>query len=305
MTSIFIDPMPLAEFESFARRAMEEAEQGEATYLVVRMTMVITLNYLHRGLTRPGRQWAYRLMQFGQDRQDLRSQGMALWLIGYSELVLEDFTSALAHGEECMRTAFAPYDQQMGQNVAGIAQLLLGRVSEGTATLEGHRRHALDNGLQYAALMTEAPLGVAMLLRGELKKGVRVLERLVQNYESEYRGYADWTRIFLAEFYIVLLSGSKKPSWRVVAKNLLFLLTAKRAAARKAQDLLQRARENPQLSELGVFRSRIDFNLGLLHVELAQAHLARSYFECARTAALAQDATGLVSKIDRALRGIA
>jgi hypothetical protein len=152
MTSIFIDPMPLTEFESFARRAIEEAEQGEATYMVVRMTMVITLNYLHRGLTRTGQQWAYRLMQFGQDRQDLWSQGMALWLIGYSEIVLEDFTSALAHGEECMRTAFAPYDQQVGQNVAGIEQLLLGRVSEGTATLEGHRRHALDNSLQYAAL---------------------------------------------------------------------------------------------------------------------------------------------------------
>ena len=59
-----------------------------------------------------------------------------------------------------------------------------------------------------------------------------------------YRAYADWTRIFLAEFYIALLQGEKKPSLRVVLKNLLFLATAKRAAAKRAEALLRRAMEN-------------------------------------------------------------
>ena len=45
-------------------------------------------------------------------------------------------------------------------------------------------------------------------------------------------------------------------------KNLLFLATAKRAAAKRAEALLRRAMQNPQFSEHGAFRARIDFNLG-------------------------------------------
>jgi hypothetical protein len=117
--SIFIDPMPLADFERLAQQAYAEAEEGEDTYRVGRMTMVILWNYPHRGLVRERRQWVYRLMEFGRERRDYRSQGMALWLLGWLDIVAEEFTSALRHGEECRQTALAPYDRQIGQLLTG------------------------------------------------------------------------------------------------------------------------------------------------------------------------------------------
>jgi len=37
---VYVDPTPLADFEGFAERAYAEAEEGEDTYTVVRMTLV-------------------------------------------------------------------------------------------------------------------------------------------------------------------------------------------------------------------------------------------------------------------------
>ena len=116
-----------------------------------------------------------------------------------------------------------------------------------------------------------------------------------------YRAYADWTRIFLAEFYIALLQGEKKPSLRVVLKNLLFLATAKRAAAKRAEALLRRAMENPQFSEHGAIRARIDFNLGILLNALGRKELALAHLRHGRDAALMQEMPPLVAKIDVAI----
>ena len=303
MMSIYIDPTPLGDFERFARQAYVEAEQAETGYMVVRMTMVIAMNYLHRGLTREGRRWAHQLMKVGRDREDRRSLGMALWLLGWFETITGEYEAALAHGEECIATALAPYDRYQGQLISGIAKLLLGRVAEGVAMLGGHRAHAIANGWQYAALAAQAPLGVALLLGGDLRNGVRVLEALIDRVESElgYRAYADWTRIFLAEFYIAILQGEKKPSLRVVLKNLLFLATAKRAAAKRAEALLRCAMENPQFSEHGAFRARIDFNLGILLKARGRKELALAHLRHGREAALMQEMPPLVAKIDVAI----
>jgi hypothetical protein len=220
-------------------------------------------------------------MKFGRERRDYRSQGMALWLLGWLDIIAEDFTSALGYGEECMKTALAPYDRQMGQRVTGVSQRLLGRVAEGIETIERNRRHAIENGWQYAALATEIPLGVSLLLSGDLRKGVRALEALVDRCESEYgyQGCADWTRVFIAEFYIALLTGARKPPLRVVLKNLTFLVISKWTAAKKAEALLQVAIQNPQFSDRGVIRARIDFNLDLVQRALGRSDLAQAHFK--------------------------
>ena len=168
-----------------------------------------------------------------------------------------------------------------------------------------HRRLGLANGWNYAALAAEAPLGVSLLLSGHLRKGVRALKSLIDRCESEYqyRGYADWTRVFLAEFYLALLTGARKPL-RVVMRNLFFLANAKWGAARKAEALLRKAAQNPQFSERGVFRARIDFNLGLLQQALSRTDLARAHLDRAREIAISQDAPAIIEKVDTVIASL-
>jgi class 3 adenylate cyclase len=306
MLSIFVDPMSLDDFERFVKNAVSEAESGGYTFIAGRMMMAIAWNYVHRGLCLEGRQWAYRLMKFGRHRQDHRALGMALWVLGFTDFVAGNYASALGHGEECAKTALAPFDRHMGEFLVGMSQVLLGRAKEGCETLHHHGQVALTNDWHWTAMGRDTPLAVASLLRGDFRKGVRRLEAIVRYRETKYgyQVYADWTRMILAEFYIDLLQGTRKLAFGIVMKNLFFLLYTKRVAPKRAELLLRTALRNSQFSDRGLFRARLDFNLGRLYQATRRVDLARPHFDSARRVALAQEATSLIDKIDEALRSL-
>jgi DNA-binding winged helix-turn-helix (wHTH) protein/tetratricopeptide (TPR) repeat protein len=302
LLSIVIDPMPLPEFERFAEVAFAEAERAGDVYIVGRMMMIIGWNFVHRGLTIEGRKWMNRLTAFGRQHQDPRPVAQALFILGSLDMMAEDYASALGHGEECMRTACTPLDRLLGQTVVGISQLLLGRVAEGAKTIDLHRAEAAANNWRYTVLGTDAPFGVAMLLRGEFKRGVKWLEEVIDRCENqlEYRVGADYARLFLAEFYIALISRSRKAPMIAVLKNLLFLVKSRWIAPERAEELLTRAIQNPLFSKHGTFHARIAFNLGLLNLKMNRFDVARRWFDEARVAASAQNASNWLRKIEAA-----
>jgi hypothetical protein len=205
-----------------------------------------------------------------------------------------------------MRTALTPFDRMMGTHVVGIAKIMSGQVAEGVETVQRHRQLALENGLAVGALGTEATLGVAMAMRGDLTKSVRWMEALIERCEHDYgyRAYADFTRMNLAEIYLALLRAKNRPPLRVLLANLRFLVTIRRTAPKKAMALLTTALRNEQFHERGVLRSRIELNAGLLHKQLNRRDLARAHLMRARSAASAQHATALLGKIETAMQSM-
>ena len=208
---------------------------------------------------------------------------------------------------ECLRVALTPLDRQFGETVVGNSRLLLGRVSEGVETILRHRRQAQLNGWRLSAMTGEVALSLSMLMRGELGKGVRSLESVIERAENEYgyRSYANWGRIYLAEFYIALLRSRRRPSPRVLLKNLLFLVRAKRVAVGKAEALLRKAMADPWFSERGVTRARIEFDFGEICLATGRADVAQTHFAAARAIAVAQQAPNWLAKIDAAAQDVA
>lgn len=128
---------------------------------------------MHRGLTIEGTKWMERLMAFGREHQDPRPLGQAHLGLGWMHIMAEDYASALRYGLESMRSACTPQDRTVGKTVVGTSQLMLGRVAEGVKALEQQRAEADANNWRYTKLATDTLMGVAMLLRGELRRGVR------------------------------------------------------------------------------------------------------------------------------------
>jgi len=308
MVSNFIDPLPLDEFERLAQSAFAVAEQVGDAFVMGRILMATAWNYLHRGLVLEGSQWAQRLMALGRDRRDPRFRGTAMWLLGWLDFVAEDYASALRQGEECARNAITPFDRQVGLQIFGASLLLLGRLREGTDAINAHRSRALAQGWHYTALATELPMAASLLLCGSFKAGVRALEGLISRCEVDYgyQGFADFGRIYLAEFYIALSQKTDRrpPPLSVVLKNLWFLVRAKPMAARRAHALLEVARRNPIFDAGGVHSARIAYDLGLIYKSTGRAALAREQFERARAAAAAQKAEALRTKIDAAIASL-
>jgi DNA-binding winged helix-turn-helix (wHTH) protein len=306
MPSTVVDPIPLPEFERLAEISFTEAQMTGDLSIIGHTCIAIGWNFMHRGLTREGRKWVERQIALGQKHQDPRLISQGHFVHGWLDIQKEDYASALNNGEVSLRTARAPLDRFLGLTVVGVAQVMLGHVAEGIATLERQRAQAAAHNWRYTMSGTDAPMGVAMLLRGDLKRGVRWLEDAIDRFETQQgnRVIADFTRLFLAEFYIALLTGSRKPSLKIVLKNLFFILHSKRIAAARAEELLMRAIGSPMFCELGVVHARIAFNLGLLHQTMKRPDAARSWFDKARTAATAQQAANWLAKIDAAMAAV-
>jgi DNA-binding winged helix-turn-helix (wHTH) protein/tetratricopeptide (TPR) repeat protein len=302
MLRLMTDREPAVGFDRLAELAYEKATLHGDPYIIGRTLMVIVFNHINFGLLLEGREWADRLMAFGRERQDPRALGMALWLLGWLAIMAQDYEAALAYGEESLRNAFTPLDRQFGETVIGNSQLLLGRVTEGVELLLGHRQRAQACGWRFSALSTTIPLAMSTLLRGEFAKGVYLMESVIERAETEYnyRFYANFARTYLAEFYVALLRGTRKPTLRTLLKNFVFLIRTRSRAAGRAEKLLRQAMADPCFVERGLNRARIEFNLGEICLATGRTELARAHFATARTIAVAQGASNWLTKIDAA-----
>jgi hypothetical protein len=306
LLSIYVDPMPLCKFETFAATAFAEAERANDYSLTSNLMYAIAWDYMHRGLVVEAGDWTRRLAALGQERQDPRSVAMALWLSGWQDIIAEDYVAAAEHGEECARTAVTPVDRMIGRQIAGIAKILSGQISDGVDRLQRPREESFKKGWYFTALGTEAPLGVAMAMTGDFAKSVHWMEALIERCERElgYRAYADFTRLFLAEIYLSLLQPRANPPVRFLLANFRFLAMPKRVAAKKVEALLRTALRNQQFHEEGVLRARIELDLGLLQKSLNKPDLARDHLTRARVAASAQHASAMLAKIDAAMQSL-
>ena len=295
-------PLPLEDLRRLAAAGLAHAESAGDVYLVGSLMMSVAWNYSLRGLVVDAAEWARRLLAFGRDHRDGRAVAIGLWISGWLDVLAEDYASAIQHGEECVAAATTQVDRMMGSVVMANAQILSGSVAEGMALNRRVRDEAEANHWSHLFSAIDGPLGVAMVLSGRIKDGLSWLAAFVRRDEGEGELVgADLARLFLAEIYLSLLVGDRRPSWRVVARNALPLIKARLQAAVEVERLLGAALRNPFFSPNGIFRARIEFNLGRFHRARRRLDLAREHFQRARAAASAQKAEVICAKIDAAL----
>jgi hypothetical protein len=149
-------------------------------------------------------------------------------------------------------------------------------------------------------------LSIGYVLQGRFALGTsRLAKYIADRDEDEYSALATWARVFLAEVYLEMVAGQKKPSLRVMLRNLPFLVRALPFAASRALDLLMRASANEQIGKTGVIFARINFDLGIVHRIKRRPAEARRHFTTARDAAATFNATALLARTDTALSSLA
>ena len=166
---------------------------------------------------------------------------------------------------------------------------------------DGRRRKVLDSSFVCVAKpVSSASLegwnGVAMVLNGEIAKGLSHLNVLVGTFG--HVGGADLGRMMLAEIYTTLLLGGRRPPFLVLVRNLAAVVSARLKASRETERLLNVALKNPHFSEQGVFRARIELQFGRLYRARNQPALSRTHLERAYTIASAQNAPRMLERIN-------
>jgi hypothetical protein len=260
----------------------------------------ITWDYLYRGLVKDAREIALRLIASEEAAGDPRAIGFANWILGWINVIGGSPDAARGYADECLRVAIAPFDRLQGEIIKAIAAILFGHAREGLPKLEALNVEFERLGALYSVL--ESPRGVALIETGRVAEGVRLIERTIAARDaSGDRTQAAFARILLAEVYIQILAGGRKPPMAVLIRNLPALAAARWRGTRRAAALLEAAASHRQLSRDGVAIARIDFDRGQLFALRGKRSEARECFERARGVARSQGLDGLRQRSEAAL----
>jgi hypothetical protein len=175
-------------------------------------------------------------------------------------------------------------------------------VSKGVEVLSELKEQLLKNDWRYILYGTTLMLSLATIMQGNFAHGISEIRRFIVDSErSGYQVFADWTRIFLAETYLELLSSKEKPGIGVIARNFILLVRKLPFAARMATGLLAQAWANEQIGKSTGLAARISFDMGLACKARRRPGEARMHLERARKVALPLNAVTLLGKIEAAL----
>jgi tetratricopeptide (TPR) repeat protein len=133
-------------------------------------------------------------------------------------------------------------------------------------------------GLKHIGTPARSLLGVVTILKGDLARGLKILEETKKLYIRNERKYfianADYT---FGKVYSQLAAGGQNTSFSMVAKNIGFLVRNVPFAAKKAEDYFQAAIQ--QASEIGAkgLQGRASLDLGHLYKVKGRTDEARKY----------------------------
>jgi hypothetical protein len=187
-----------------------------------------------------------------------------MWTLGWVSIISDDYPQALANGIRCADLALTPFDRVVGLSVQAIALIFLRRLQEGQEILARCRQQLIDCDYRYLLIGIDLVWGVALALQGRIAEGTRHIKKRISCLESSgYVTAADWYRLGLCDIYLELLSPTKKPSLRTIAKNFLILLYVRYIDALRIPALMARVGQNPHFDQNGHFMAGQAMRLGL------------------------------------------
>jgi hypothetical protein len=241
----------------------------------------------------------------GRRLNDPQSIGFGSMILAWTAIASNDYEAALNFAETGLSTAQTPFVLASAKN-ARIVSLVLLRRPGAFAILREWRDQCLANGWLYHLSTLDGMKGVALVLRGEIGRGIREMERAILTCEQQgARSNADWMRLILSETYLEIISRAEKPSAMTIFKNLLVLARITMTAQRRIIALVDKVRQNSHFDPDGFHIGRCEMTLGLLYKTKRRQSLAMQHLSVARRIISQFGASAMLAKIDAALGELA
>jgi hypothetical protein len=299
--STIFAPTPVEIFDARKREVIAAASNVDDVYVQCFARFVIMWEEIHRGQTAKAHEGAEELIAVGRQMNDPRSIGWGMALRAWVALLSDDYLAALNFAEISISIARTPYDQELAKT-SKIAALVLLRRQEGFAMLRDRMDQCATNGWHWYQTGYDGIWGVALVVCGEIGGGIRWMEQSILKREREgYRAAADWYRMFLCEIYLQIISGTEKPSAKVLTRNILTLVRVMFTAQRRISTLVGLVRQNPQLDPNGHHTGRLEMILGLLYKTKKKRTLAVQHLTETKRIISQFGPTPMLARIDAAL----
>jgi class 3 adenylate cyclase len=292
-------------FDSLSREALVAASNLNDPYLQFLVRHAIVQGQALRGQMTNALIAAKELVEVGRLMNDPRSLGYGTALMANVALGSGDYQTALNLGDTGISIARTPYDRETS-NQARIDALVLLKRPEGIPMLRDYIERCAGNGWNTSLDIVEGVWGVALVIQGEISKGIHSIERTIFRCDREgYSALADLYRLFLCEIYLEIITEKERTPLLVLLRNAPTLIAVIFTAEKLICALVERARQNPQFDSNGFHIARAETILGLLYKVKNKHALALQHLTEAQRIASQFGPTPMLAKIKGALAELA
>jgi hypothetical protein len=221
-------------------------------------------------------------------------------------LTSESRAEALEYSEQSLAVAATPLDHEAAIAGKACALMLLRQTDEAAVLLEEVHRRCIADGNLYLLTAVEPSIGLCEVLRGNISKGIRLMEDVISKLEKTgNRTLAGWVRLNLAEVHLQIIAGSEKPPFPILLKNLPILLSIMVTGSSRIRALIARQVEDPHLDPAAHHVGRAKMILGLLYKAKKKRALALQHLTEAKRIFLQFGQTPILARVETALAELA
>jgi class 3 adenylate cyclase len=306
LVSAAVAPKSSEEQALVVQKALHSASKTDDSYIRSIVRWAIAVDELSRGRMKIARDIAEEMGVIGRSSNDPRPIGMGMSILGWIALTSDDYEKALHCASECLRHANTPQERMNALGVKAAALVFLRQLDEGQKELSNIRAQLIEFNWRYELLLMEPAFGVSAILRGQLSKGLRIIEDSVETARRNgWRVAEDWAKLFLCEIYLELMFPKERPSLRFLLRNCTAIIKVFWLGRSSIETLASQVQNNPQFAPSGHHIGRTQMILGLLYKGTKKETLATHHLSEAKQILSQFGRTPILSRIETALADLA
>jgi class 3 adenylate cyclase/tetratricopeptide (TPR) repeat protein len=217
-----------------------------------------------------------RLVDFGLKRSSIRSQVMGHYVKGLGYFSKGDFQAAIDCFKRATQVSGDPYYFHIPRLLLGMSYILTGRLQKAETILREVAAYSDKFDTESIGTPAYAMLGGVLLLKGELKSGLKMVEDAQGLFLKNERKFSYiMSEYILGTFYLQIVLKNDELSLPVKIKNIGFLIKNIPFSSQKAEMHLNKAIETAkQIGAKGLL-AQAYLDLGLLHKAKKRADQAK------------------------------
>jgi tetratricopeptide (TPR) repeat protein len=216
-----------------------------------------------------------QLIEYGKMNFNIRCQVVGHICLGHSYFSEGNMTKAVLCYRKAIEVAEDPFYTQWPRLYLGVCCILNKQMKEGEKALNEVASYAHKFGCDIFNPVIEPILGIVLIKKGEMSKGLKMIEETYALSKKKNLVYG----IVLSEFVLgsvfYEIAYGEKPTLSIIRKNAGFLAKNIPFAAKKAESYFNKAIENSERSGIKGFQGMAYLGLGALHKAKKRSDLAK------------------------------
>jgi tetratricopeptide (TPR) repeat protein len=223
------------------------------------------ITYFYKGEAKKTIAVGKKLLEYGQQRLNIRSQAIGYYMMGYGQCVGGNFEESIELSEKAMETALDPFYSVLPNIVIGLCHLFNGRYIAAKNNFQEIISFGEERGFELMGVPAGAALAAVSIAEGQMTDGFRKIKEIQDKcLKYEYKGLWLIMEHMIGQIYVEMITGPK-PNTKILIRNVGFLLKTIPFAAKRAEKHLQNAITVAQEIGADGIDGQAHLSLGLLY----------------------------------------